>query len=100
MDPKGYWPAYSAYIERLMENPESVVRLAVLTDDPDVVLGWSFCRGNILEYVHVTKDYRGKGIGKHLIPADIDTFTHITRMGLVIRGLNSKYAKWTFNPFA
>lgn len=110
IDPTCYWPTYREHIARTLLKPETVVRLAVLADDHDVVLGFSVCRVTVLDYVWVLRirirtptgiqatTYRGKGIGKSLVPKEIDTITHLTKTGLSIWG--SKYGHWRFNPFA
>jgi GNAT superfamily N-acetyltransferase len=98
IDPDAYYRAYQTYITYRLGQIDCVVRLAVLTDEPDVVLGFSLCHGNILEYVHVHKDHRRQGIGTKLVPGYIDTITHVTKIGLSIWG--SKYSHWKFNPFA
>lgn len=110
IDPASYWPIYREHIARLLSKPETVVRLAVLVEDPDVVLGFSVCRSTVLDYVWVLRirlrtptgiqstSYRGMGIGKSLVPKEIDTITHLTKSGLTIWG--SKYGHFKFNPFA
>lgn len=90
--------AYDYYVRDLLNRPNCRVRLAVLSDDQDVVLGFSVTRGSTLDYVHVLSDFRRQGIGKLLVPPGIDTITHLTRTGLTIWG--SKYPKWSFNPYA
>lgn len=96
--PDAYYCAYDHYINRILSQPEAAVRLAILNDDADVVLGFSVCRGSILDYVHVHEHQRRAGIGRILVPAGIDTITHLTKTGLTIWG--SKYPQWAFNPFA
>ncbi len=93
-----YYHTYHHYLALVLQNPSAIVNLAVLSDDPDVVLGFSVSRGNILDYVHVQKDMRKLGIGTKLVPKEIDTVTHLTKTGLTIWG--SKYKTWNFNPFA
>lgn len=93
-----YYATYNRLIDALLRKPESVVRLAVLSDDPDVALGFSVCRGSILEYVYVHRDHRRQHIGTLLVPKHIDTITHLTKTGLTIWG--GKYGHWKFNPFA
>lgn len=109
-DPIAFYEAYEIYISTIFSRPDSIVRLAVLDDDEDVVLGFSISRKHILDYVHVLRvrlngergveivDYRRQGIGTALIPEGITTFTHVTRTGLSIWG--SKCGHWKFNPFA
>lgn len=97
VDAEGYYAAYFQHIITMMNRPGATIRMAVLTDDRDVVLGFSVARGSILDYVHVQAAQRRMGIGKSLIPKDIDTITHLTKTGLTIWG--SKYGYWKFNPF-
>lgn len=96
-DPAGYYEAYTRHIGHLLSMPHTVVRVAVLTDDKDVVLGFSVSRGHILDYVYVHKDQRRHYIGTNLVPRDIQTITHLTRTGLAI--WSSKYGHLKFNPF-
>lgn len=110
IDPPAYYEAYGIYINRILNNPQAWIRLAVITEDPDVVLGFCVFRETVLDYVHVLRiriktekgfditDYRRRGIGSKLIPKGIETFTHLTRTWLTIWG--SKYGHWKFNPFA
>lgn len=93
-----YFKTYHRYIQSLLERPETEVRLAVLTDDDDVVLGFSVSRGTVLDYVYVNKDYRRLGIGRNLVPAGIETITHLTRIGLTL--WNNKLTGVKFDPFA
>ncbi|MES2347852.1 MAG: hypothetical protein V4641_09825 [Pseudomonadota bacterium] len=98
IDQKAYYTAYHRYIQGILGHSEAAVRLAVLTDDPDVVLGFSVTRGPVLDYVHVHKDQRKLGIGRKLVPPGITTITHVTRTGLSIWG--AKMVGVAFNPFA
>lgn len=95
---EAYWEAYQHYLDVLLSKPESMLRLAVLDDEPDVILGFSVTRANILDYVYVHKHQRRLGIGAKLVPEDIDTITHLTKTGLAIWG--TKRQSWKFNPFA
>jgi GNAT superfamily N-acetyltransferase len=97
IEPEAYYRAYSKYLFNVLENPETRLRFAVLSDDNDVVLGFSVFNGTVLYYVHVHADNRRLGIGKQLVPKDIDTITHLTKTGMTIWA--SKYPQWKFNPF-
>lgn len=97
-DADSYYAAYHKYISEILRKPETIVRIAVLTDDHDVALGFSVSRGTILDYVHVHKDNRRLGIAKLLVPKSIDTITHLTRTGISI--WVNKYSHWKFNLFA
>lgn len=94
---KGYFPAYRSYVARLINDPECVIRIAVLADDHDVALGFSVCRATCLDYVHVHKDHRLQGIATKLIPADIKVFSHATKDGF--RAIGKKNPKWKLEPF-
>lgn len=97
IDPDIFYETYHKHLELILAKPCVTVRLAALTEDRDVVLGFSVSRGNILDYVHVHKDYRHLGIGRHLISPDIDTITHLTRTAVPIWA--NKFGHWKFNPF-
>lgn len=97
IEPDAYYSVYKRYIHNVLRKPDTSVRIAVLTDDADVALGFSIFQEPVLHYVHVHKDNRKLGIGRNLIPPGITTITHVTKTGLSIWG--SKYSDWKFNPF-
>lgn len=98
IDQTSYFKSYHKYISQLLADPKTTICLAALSDDRDVVLGFSVSRGTILDYVHVHKDNRNLGIANSLIPKSIDTYSHITKDAE--KYLRNKLAKWNFNPFA
>jgi GNAT superfamily N-acetyltransferase len=91
-----YW-AYDKYIGMLMHRQDAVIRLAVLSDDKDVVLGWSMTRGDCLDYVWVDPLQRNKGIATDLVPTTTKSFTHMTKHALPI--WQKKLSHATFRPF-
>lgn len=98
VEPQAFWRSYSAYITAILCQENAAVRLAVLTDEPDVALGFCVSRGTILDYIYVQKDFRRLGIGGNLMPKNIETITHLTRTGVTVWGSKMKSVK--FNPFA
>jgi hypothetical protein len=98
INPEAYFSNYGNYIRLILFRPAAFVRLAVLSDDHDVALGWAVVEGNTLHYVHVHKDHRKQGIAGSLVPKETKTITHLTKAGLSIWG--SKMAGVAFNPFA
>lgn len=102
IDSDEFYKQYHAYLERLLDKPGSTIKLAVLTDDHDVVLGFSVVREDVLDYIYVHKDQRNQGIAKSLMPSNITTFSHITNTAMMIwqRDNNPKYKHLKFNPFA
>lgn len=97
IDSGSYYKAYSAYIKSLLESPLVAIRLAVISDEPDVALGFSVISGQTLHYVYVGKDYRHNGIGLRLVPIKVMEFTHLTNKGMAL--WNRKAPKAIFNPF-
>jgi GNAT superfamily N-acetyltransferase len=98
IDSDSYYSAYAKHIGAILQSPDVCVRLAVIADDPDVVLGFSVCRVRTLDYVHVHKDQRRQGIGTALVPKDIKIITHLTNTGASIWASHTSH-KVIFNPF-
>lgn len=98
IEPGIYYDIYNTYIKSLLSRPSAVVNLAVLSDDLDVVLGWSLIEPKKLHYVHVQKDMRNQGIGQELCKEPFDTITHITLKGVNL--WNKYYREVKFNPFS
>ena len=98
VDSGPYYEAYHRYPGVILSRPDVCFRVATLSDDDDIVLGFSVSRDHVLDYVHVHKDFRRLGIGRNLVPPGIDTITHLTRTAISIWG--SKCSSWKFNPFA
>lgn len=101
MSSNDYYKNYHAFIGKLMDKPDSIVRMAVLSDDHDVVLGFAVSREDVLDYIHVHSDYRRQGIGHLLLPSKVTTFTHLTSYAIAIwQGKDSEYKHLKFNPYA
>lgn len=98
LDTDSYYKIYHAFIEGLLQKPDSVVRFAVLSDDHDVLLGFCASREDVLDFIYVHKDYWGQKISTALIPKGITTFSHMTKLWLPI--WQSKYKHWKFNSKA
>lgn len=82
IDADNYFQSYSRYIQAILMLLPTVVRLATLIDDADVVLGFSVTSGKTLHYIHVHKDARLQGIARALVSHNIESFTHLTKMAL------------------
>lgn len=98
IQPKAFFSIHDPYFGTLLERPEAKLRMAVLSDEPDTVLGWSLMEPNKLHYVWVGGPYRKTGIASALMPDVFSTITHITKSFLPI--WNVKYPKVIFNPYA
>lgn len=100
-----FYKDYHTFIEGLLSKPDAIVRLAVLPEDangPEVVIGFCVSREDVLDYIHVQKDAREKGVAKQLLPNGITTFSHITTLAMHIwqPKQNKKYSYLEFNPKA
>jgi len=96
IDPPAYWGNYHNYLANIISGPGTRIRLATLSEDDDVVLGFSVCRDRCLDYVWVHNLQRKQGIGKALVPIDLDTYSHITTVG---ESIIKQKLDWKFNPF-
>lgn len=96
-DAKTYWTVYSKVIMALLRRPTCVVRLAVLSDEPDVVVGWEVHEGHVLHFVFVKHQGRKQGIARSLVPDNITVITHITKTGKSLWKKKLEHA--IFNPF-
>jgi hypothetical protein len=99
---KAYYARYAEVIQAILNRPTSTIRLAVLADDHDVVIGWSAFDGAVLHFVYVRPGEKGasgrrQGVATALCPKRIDVFTHLTKTGRAI--WKKKFPKAIFNPF-
>jgi GNAT superfamily N-acetyltransferase len=94
IDQQSYFKTYHQVIERILERPTITVNVACLADDDDVILGYSVLEPQILHWVFVKEPWRRIGIASDLIPKDIHTVTHLTKMGIQLKPDNV-----IFNPF-
>ncbi len=92
-----YFECYQVYIKNLLKRPGCVVRVAVLTDDPDTCLGFSVSMPETLDYVWSHKDNRRIGVATSLIQFPFKYITHLTTVGISI--WNKKYPDVKFQPF-
>ncbi len=97
IDPAVYYKMYRLVILNILSKPETMINIAVLTEDRDVAFGYCIYRENVLDYIFVLADYRNQGIGYSLLPYSIDTYTHVTNLGKEL--VKIKTLPWMFNPF-
>jgi GNAT superfamily N-acetyltransferase len=97
IDSDTYYDTYHRYIELVLARKNTIVSIAVLSDDEDVALGFSIQEGVALHYIHVHKDNRKQGIATALVSKKIEVITHLTKTGLVV--WNLKLPNAIFDPF-
>lgn len=86
---------YHKILEFILQRPTTEIKVACLKEDQDVILGYSVLGKDCLHWVFCKKAFRGIGIGRDLVPAHINTVTHMTKTGTSI----VKKKGWEFNPF-
>lgn len=98
IDRKAFFENYHRAIEFILAHPGVVVKVAVLKEDPEVIIGYAVTSQNdtVLHWVHCKGAWRRIGVAKGLIPPSIHTVTHLTDVGMSI--LN-KHRDVKFNPF-
>lgn len=97
IDSHAYYATYQNMLERMLSRQGCTVRIAVLSDDPDVALGWSISRPNCLDYVFVKRKQRRQGIGRALLPEAFASVSHLTSLGEMLKKIYFPSAK--FDPF-
>lgn len=96
IDADAYYKNYHAFLEKLLASPGVAVSVACLKEDPEVILGYSVSHGTVLDWIFCKKAWRGIGIARSLVPADIDSVSHLTDAG---RSILKRNPAVKFNPF-
>lgn len=95
-----YFSNHRKLIEKILGSPETKVKLAVLKEDADVILGYSVYREAggqvVLDFVFIKKDWRNIGLAKSLCPNSIYAVTNLTRVGASILAKNPAVI---YNPY-
>lgn len=90
---------YNKVVNHLIDSPMVAINVACLKDDPNTVLGYAiyskYQMYDTLHWCFVKKQWRGIGIAKDLIPKDVKSVTHLTKVGVSV----IKRKGWEFNPF-
>lgn len=80
---KEFFRKQTALIRDILKN--AYVRVACLKDDPMTIIGYSVTTDKHLDFIYVKVEYRNKGIGRLLMPKNIQTVTNrLTKIGLVL----------------
>jgi hypothetical protein len=91
---------YKQVASSLVNDPETIIRVACLIEDPNVLLGYSILSnaGDTINWCFVKSAWRNRGIAKNLLPKDPVYVVpqHLTGIG---RELLKKYSNVKKNPF-
>lgn len=95
-----YYPYQRELIEEILSRPETETLVAVLTEEPDALLGFAAIEQDLLHYVYVKPKWRTIGIAKSLLallPEDF-IYTHITTPD--VEAIRKRlYPNSTHNPY-
>jgi ribosomal protein S18 acetylase RimI-like enzyme len=80
-----YFREKTQEIKAILSDPATRVRVAVLEQSPQTILGYSVTNGTHLEWIFVKVDFRRQGIARLLCPKHIETYTDkLTKIGKTI----------------
>lgn len=96
IDQDTYFRVYGQFIEKILADPKTLVQVACLHDDPEVILGYAVSRGDSLDFVFVKRSWRKIGIAKSLTSNPISRVTHLTSVGASIL---RQHPNVKFDPF-
>jgi hypothetical protein len=96
MKPADYYKLYTQKITDILYRPDTRIDIAVMAEDPSIIMGYLVYEGNIVHWAFVKKDFRSTGILKLLVNnKKFDVYTASTKSGTAIA---QKYGL-SFNPF-
>lgn len=89
---------YKTVAEALVRGDKTVIKVACLKDEPDVIIGYSILSADYssIHWVYVKASWRNKGIARSLLPKYPTYVTHLTALG---KQLLTKFNECVFNPF-
>lgn len=98
IDKKAFMENYKKVAEALISGNNTIINIACLKDEPDVILGYSILSSDYqtIHWVFVKESWRKKGIAKSLCPQYPSTVTHLNKLG---KTLLTKFPGVIFNPF-
>lgn len=98
IEKESFFKHYEHVLDGLVKRPSTMVSIACLEDEPDVILGYAIYSTSapVLHWVFVKDNFRKQGVAKQLLhDVKINVTTHLTTVGNSIR----LKRKWIFDPF-
>jgi hypothetical protein len=89
---------YKVMADVLVGGSKTVIKVACLKEDPNVILGYSILSNDYqsIVWVFVKTAWRKQGIASSLLPKYPTSAMHLTELG---KSLMSKFPNLIFNPF-
>lgn len=89
---------YKLVAQALVNDKSTVIKVACLPEDPDVILGYTMLSADqkTIYWVFVKTAWRKRGIAKTLVPTNPDYVAHLTKLG---QSLLYKLPNVQLNPF-
>jgi len=91
-----YFRHQHSRIEGILNDFDTTVRISCLKEDPSVILGYCVYKDTTLHWVFVKKAWRKIGLAKDMVPKNIKTVSHVTKVG---QDLLRKQSGIKFNPY-
>lgn len=96
IDKEAFFDSYNQVLKSLIMKPTTDIKVLCLTEDEDVILGYSISSPQALHYVFVKQAWRRRGFAKDLTVGSLNKpVTHITDDTESIR----LKMRLTYNPF-
>ncbi len=90
---------YKHIAENIVNSPYTIIKVACLKEDPNVILGYSILSSDFqtVHWVYCKSAWRKQGIAASLLPKAPSYITHLSELG---KTLMPKLNTAVFNPFA
>lgn len=95
-----FYAEHQKFIERLLKK--STALIAVMKEDPSVILGYLVSEPNTLHFCYVKKACRGEGIGRQLLKDsgfDLSRETEFSHFTTEMDAICRKFPTLIFNPY-
>jgi GNAT superfamily N-acetyltransferase len=96
IDEESYHKIYHQVLEKILFKSNPTIKVAALSEDQDVVIGYSITsnNGTLLHWVWVRPVWRNLGIARRLIPSNVMEVSHLTKLARSLKPKN-----WEYRPF-
>ncbi len=97
IEKEAFYSNYEQVLAKLLLKPVLELKIACLTLEPEVILGYALAEPGVLHFVYIKSPFRGQNIAKQLLAScsEIRFVTHLTKSGNAIRLKKG----WVYNPF-